>query len=88
VQLYIGDGATFTRSFVRKRGDALIGHATVRSQLGWCAKQGGPRAIITHCGSEIVTGDERGLAAKLRGIGIECGLEAHIAQDGMELILR
>jgi len=46
------------------------------------------RAIITHCGSEIVTGDERGLAAKPRGIGIECGLEAHIAHDGMELILR
>src|SRR5437762_10303162 len=88
VQLYIGDGATFTRSFVRKRGDALIGHTSVRSQLGWCAKQGVPRAIITHCGSEIVTGDERGLAAKLHGIGIECGLEAHIAQDGMELILR
>jgi len=34
VQLYIGDGATLTRSFVWKRGDALIGHATVRSQLG------------------------------------------------------
>ena len=88
VQLYIGDGATLTRSFVRKRGNALIGHATVRSQLGWCAKEGVPRVIITHCGSEIVTGDEPGLAAKLAGIGIECGLEAHIAHDGMELILR
>jgi phosphoribosyl 1,2-cyclic phosphodiesterase len=88
VQLYIGDGATFTRSFVRKRGDVLIGHATVRSQLGWCAKEGVARAIITHCGSEIVTGDERGLAAKLRGMGIERGLEARIAHDGMELVLR
>lgn len=88
VQLYIGDGATLTRSFVHKRGDVLIGHATVRSQLGWCTKEGIPRAIITHCGSEIVAGNQRGLAAKLRGIGIECGLEAHIAHDGMELILR
>jgi phosphoribosyl 1,2-cyclic phosphodiesterase len=34
VQLCIGDGATLTRSFVRKRCDALIGHTTVRSQLG------------------------------------------------------
>jgi phosphoribosyl 1,2-cyclic phosphodiesterase len=67
VQLYIGDGATLTRSFVRKRGDVLIGHATVRSQLGWCAKEGVPRAIITHCRSEIVTGDERGLAASWAG---------------------
>jgi hypothetical protein len=27
-------------------------------QIGWCAKEGVPRAIITHCGSEIVAGDE------------------------------
>jgi len=58
VQVYIGDGATLTRSFIRKRGDKLIGHATVRTQLGWCAKEGVPRAIITHCGSEIVAGAE------------------------------
>jgi len=88
VQLYIGDGATLTRSFVRKRGDVLIGHATVRSQLGWCAKEGVPRAIITHCGSEIVGGDERKLSEKLRAMAIESGLKARIACDGMELILR
>jgi hypothetical protein len=67
VQLYIGDGATLTRSFVRKRGDALIGHTTVRSPLGWCTKEGILRAVITHCGSEIVTGDERGLAQSSAG---------------------
>src|SRR6266487_4571146 len=88
VQVYIGDGATFTRSFVRKRRHRLIGHAAISAQLGWCAKEGVARAIITHCGSEIVTGDECGLAAKLRGMGIERGLEAGIAHDGMELILR
>jgi len=88
VQSYIGDGATMTRSFVRKRGDTLIGHAAVRTQLGWCAKEGVPRAIITHCGSEIVTGDERMLAAKLHGMATERGVEACIAHDRMELILR
>ena len=31
VQLYIGDGATVSRSFVRKRGERLIGHAPVRT---------------------------------------------------------
>jgi ribonuclease BN (tRNA processing enzyme) len=86
-QIYIGDGATLTRSFVRKRGDALIGHATVRTQLGWCAKEGVPQAIITHCGSEIVTGDERALVAKLSAIAAERGIEAYIAYDGMELVL-
>ena len=88
VQVYIGDGATLMRSFVRKRGDKLIGHATVRTQLGWCEKERVPRAIITHCGSEIVTGDQRKLSTNLRAIAAERGLEARIAHDGIELILR
>ena len=88
VQLYIGDGAALTRSFVRKRGDKLIGHVTVRTQLGWCAKEGVPRAIITHCGSEIVTGDERALGKTIAAIAREKGIEAQIAHDRMELILR
>jgi len=88
VQLYVGDGATLTHSFVRKRGDRLIGHATVRTQLGWCAKEGVARAIITHCGSEIVSGDEGKLASELRTMAAERGIEAQIANDRMELVLR
>jgi hypothetical protein len=88
VQIYIGDGATVTHSFIRKRGKHLIGHAPVRTQLAWCRKEGVPRAIITHCGSEIVIGDERDLTAKRRAVATETGLEARIAYDGMELILR
>jgi ribonuclease BN (tRNA processing enzyme) len=88
VQIYIGDGATLTRLFVRKSGKRLIGHASVRTQLTWCRKEGVPRAIITHCGSEIVTGDEREIIAKLRAIAPAPGLEARIAYDGMKLILR
>jgi phosphoribosyl 1,2-cyclic phosphodiesterase len=87
VQLYIGDGATVARSFIRKRGKALIGHSPVRTQLTWCQKEGVPRAIITHCGSEIVGGDERKLSAKLLDMAAERGLEAHIAYDGMKLKL-
>jgi phosphoribosyl 1,2-cyclic phosphodiesterase len=88
VQIYIGDGATVTRSFVRKRGKRLIGHAPVRTQLTWCRKDGVPRAIITHCGSEIVTGDEGKLTAKLRAVVTEPDLAACIAYDGMKIILR
>ncbi len=87
VKIYIGDGATLTRSFIRRRGKALIGHAPVRTQLTWCQKEGVPRAIITHCGSEIVTGDERGIATKLRAIAADQGVEARIAYDGMKLTL-
>ena len=88
VRLYIGDGATLTRSFVRKRGKRLIGHAPVRTQLAWCKKERVPQAIITHCGSEIVSGDERRLLARLRAMDTGTGLQARIAYDGMELILR
>jgi len=88
VQVYIGDGATLTRSFVRKRGHTLIGHATVRTQLGWCTKEGVPRAVITHCGSEIVTGDEHKLTKKLKALAAERGVKASIAYDGMKLTLR
>ena len=65
VQIYIGDGATVTRSFIPKRGRALIGHSPVRTQLTWCQKEGVPRAIITHCGSEIVISDEDEVSAKI-----------------------
>jgi phosphoribosyl 1,2-cyclic phosphodiesterase len=87
VQIYIGDGATVTRSFIRKRGRALIGHSPVRTQLTWCQKEGVPRAIITHCGSEIVTGDERKILAIVSTMAEERGVEVRIAYDGMKVAL-
>lgn len=87
-RLYIGDGATMTQSFVRRRGKRLIGHAPVRTQLTWCRKEGVPRAIISHCGKEIVEGDERALAAELRAMAKERGIEAELAYDGLEVVLR
>jgi phosphoribosyl 1,2-cyclic phosphodiesterase len=87
VQIYIGDGATVTRSFIRRRGKTLIGHSSVRTQLTWCEKEGVPQAIITHCGSEIVTGDERKLSAMLRALAANRGVDVCIAYDGMKLKL-
>ena len=87
VQVYIGDGATVTRSFIRKRGKTLIGHSPIRTQLTWCEKEGVPRAIITHCGSEIVTGDEGKLSAKVHAMAAERGVDVRIAYDGMKLKL-
>lgn len=88
VDLYIGDGATMARSMIRKRGDALIGHAPVRTQLTWCREEGVGRAVITHCGSQIVEGDERALLSRLEGWARERGIEAEFAYDGMEIVLR
>ena len=87
VQIYIGDGATVTRSFIRKRGKALIGHSPVRAQLTWCQKEGVPRAIITHCGSEIVTGDEQKIFEFISAMGNERGVDTRLAYDGIKLTL-
>jgi ribonuclease BN (tRNA processing enzyme) len=88
LRLYIGDAATLARPFVRRRGDALIGHTPARTQLTWCGEAGVPRAIFTHCGSEIVGGDEEAIRARLGDFGRERGVRASIAHDGMALVLR
>ena len=88
VALYIGDGATLSRSMVRRRGDRLNGHAPVRTQLTWCQKENVPKMLVTHCGSEILQGDERILGARLREMARERQVEVEIAYDGMEVILR
>ncbi len=87
-RLYIGDGASMTRSFVRRRDDRLIGHAPVRTQLTWCQKEGVPRAMITHCGKEVVTGDPARLAEQLDDMARERGVEASFAYDGAAVVLR
>jgi phosphoribosyl 1,2-cyclic phosphodiesterase len=88
VELYVGDGATLTRPLVRRRGRAFIGHAPVAAQLGWCQEEGVPWAIFTHCGSQVVCGDGRRLAARVRALGKERGVKAQLAHDGMEIVLR
>jgi len=50
--------------------------------------EGVPRAVITHCGSEIVRGDERKLGAKLRAMAKERGVQAEFAHDGLQVVLR
>lgn len=85
--LFIGDGASITRPILRKHDGVLLGHAPIRAQLGWCRDAGVLRAVFTHCGSEIVGGDERRLGAKIRELARECGVAARMAYDGLEIEL-
>ena len=87
VDLYIGDGVSLTRSHVRRAGGTLVGHTTIRAQLGWCQEAGVERALFTHCGSEIVAGDERSLGPELARMGRERGVDAAFAHDGLEVEL-
>jgi phosphoribosyl 1,2-cyclic phosphodiesterase len=88
VGLYIGDGATLTRPLVRRRGRRLIGHASVSTQLSWCGREGVQRALITHCGTQIVTGRPSEMNARVRALGRAQGVQAALAYDGMTRVLR
>jgi phosphoribosyl 1,2-cyclic phosphodiesterase len=88
IDLYVGDGATLTRSIVRRRGSAVIGHAAILTQLAWCGREGVRRAVFTHCGGEILGADGRRLGAVLRAMAHERGVEARFAYDGLEIALR
>ena len=85
VSLYIGDGATMTRSMVRARGRVLIGHAPISAQLEWCRRQCVARAIFTHCGSGIVKADNRRIVARVERLARERGIDASVAHDGLVL---
>jgi hypothetical protein len=87
VSVYIGDGATVTRPLVRKRDSALIGHAPITVQLQWCKQESVPRAIFTHCGSQIVTGDITATTEKVRMLGRELTIDVQLAHDGLEVVV-
>lgn len=87
VNLYIGDGATLTRPMIRRSGSALFGHTPIRTQLVWCGKEGVGRAIFTHGGTEIVSGDGHKITALVRAMGRARGVIAQIAHDGFEFVL-
>jgi phosphoribosyl 1,2-cyclic phosphodiesterase len=88
VRLYVGDGASIVRPIVRRRGRRRFGHAPVRAQLAWCHSEGVRRAAFTHCGSQIVAGDEPGAEASIQLLGRAYHVETRVAHDGMVLALR
>lgn len=88
IDLYVGDATTLTQSRVRQIDDRLVGHTPVRTQLTWCRKEDTDRAVFTHCGAEIIEGDERTLGAELRAMADERDVEARIAHDGQQMVLR
>lgn len=89
VKLYIGDGATIDRPLVRRSPEGkLFGHTTIKAQLGWCAREHVPRAIFTHCGTQIVAGKTAAIRKKIARYAHERGIDTRIAYDGMEVVIR
>lgn len=86
--VYIGDGSTLSATLVRRHpSGVLIGHTSVRAQLGWLARAGVPRAIFTHFGRGPIRMGERALAAALADLAATRapGCEVTAARDGLVL---
>ena len=84
----MGDGASVVRPILRRRGQVLIGHASVRDQLDWCRDEGISHVVITHCGSQIVKADARTATARVKALGRERCVQVLIAYDGLKLMVR
>lgn len=84
IDCYIGDGAIVTRTLlIKKRDDVLIGHAPIARQVAWCRKEKVPRAIFTHCGTEIVTSDPAIINEKIKKLEEHYEIPIQIAYDGL-----
>ncbi len=86
--LYVGDGSTLKGSLVRRhQSGVLIGHTTVRAQLGWLGKYEVPRAIFSHFGKGPIEMGEKALRDALRQLAAEKApnCEVSAARDGLEL---
>ena len=86
--LYVGDGSTLTGSLVRRhQSGVLIGHTTVRAQLGWLARHGILRAVFSHFGKGPIEMGDEALAEALVKLAAANppGCAVTMAYDGLEL---
>jgi ribonuclease BN (tRNA processing enzyme) len=86
--LYIGDGSTLKGSLVRRHPTgALMGHTTIRAQLGWLGKFGVARAIFSHFGSGPIAMGEPALREALAKLAAEKapGCRVSAARDGLKV---
>jgi ribonuclease BN (tRNA processing enzyme) len=86
--LYIGDGSTLKATLVRRhQSGVLIGHTTVRAQLGWLAKYGIGRAIFSHFGRGPIEMGEPALKEGLSELAAEKapGCRVTAARDGLSI---
>src|SRR5262249_47606589 len=67
--LYVGDGSTLKGSLVRRHASGvLMGHTTIRAQLGWLGKYCGPASVFSHFGNGPIAMGERELSRALAPI--------------------
>jgi ribonuclease BN (tRNA processing enzyme) len=84
IDLLVADGSSVNVNLVRRKNGKLFGHAMVKTIIGWCIKYGIEDLIITHCGKQIVTMDEKELSNKLKCYS-KGKVDVVIAYDGYRI---
>jgi phosphoribosyl 1,2-cyclic phosphodiesterase len=87
IALYVGDGASINRPIMRRRNGSAFGHASMKTQLEWCAEEHVAHAIFTHCGTRVVSG-ARDVEQQIAAMGLSRGIETRVAYDGLQLTIR
>lgn len=85
---YVGDGSTLTASLVRRHGSGvLVGHTTIRAQLGWLGKAGVPQAVFSHFGEAPIAMGDRSLKSAIEELARKSAPECRtvVARDGLEI---
>jgi hypothetical protein len=87
--LYVGDGATIKRPIMRieRQSGVAVGHASITTQLDWCARMGVRRAMFTHCGRAIVAGPPE-VEGEIAALGRARRIRTSVASDGMRIMVR
>jgi len=88
VDLFIGDGSSISRPIVRGRSHLRSGHASIKTQLGWCAREAVRCAIFTHCSAALVRLRWDAASSLICALGHEHEIDARIAYDGLTVRLR
>src|SRR5438874_2077480 len=86
-KVMIDCGLDWLGKFERLHPDAIVlTHA--HPDHAWGLKNGVSRAIITHCGSEIVAGDENAVRKTIAALALAKGIDVQIAHDRTERVMR
>ncbi len=54
VDYYLGDGSTVKSNLIRRKGEILLGHTRIPTQINWCKKFGIKNIIFTHIGQDTM----------------------------------
>jgi len=84
--LLIADGSSLNINMARQKEGNLFGHTRIKTVIGWCKKYGIGRLIVTHCGKQIVTMDNKELNARLEEYS-EGKIDVAVAYDGYSIEL-